>query len=160
MSPTEKTKTVITAFVICSSFFDSLNGDVEENWKRCVARADDDPANRTKLHFCGYELGDKYQHDTKYDCRTGTPEFVFDCTKSIYGHSHAPDIHCSKDNDDTAEYLRICFSIVYCTPKRGFCGFKSEQDVRNEIIRTLPNKVYRGTQMSYYNRQLERGTIS
>jgi len=153
------TTSLITAVVICG-WFVSLRGNsgVEENWRRCREKADEDPSNRTILRFCGYELGESYQHDSYYDCRNnGTPEFVFDCTKSIYGHRHAPDIHCSNDNDWTSEFQRRCFSIVYCTPKRGFCGYKSEQDVRNEITRTIPIKVYRGTQMSFYNRQLERG---
>jgi len=150
---------MIAVAVICG-WFVSLRGssDVEENWRRCRAKADEDPSNRTRLEFCGYELGEGYHHDTRYDCsENGTPEIVVDCTKSTYGHVDAPDIHCAKDNDWSARSLRQCWSIVYCTPKRGFCGFKGEQEVRSEIIRTIPKKVYRGTQMSFYNKQLERG---
>jgi len=160
-STMKPTRSLFAVVVICGWFvFLRGNIDVEENWKRCRAKADEDPSNGTLLEFCGYELGGNYQHDSYYDCINGTPEFSFDCTKSIYGDRHAPDIHCSKKNDHTAEYLRLCLSIVYCTPKRDFCGFKSEQEVRNEIIRTIPNKVHRGSQMSFYNRQLERGKNS
>jgi len=59
MGSTRKT-IVIIAVVICGWFAPLMTGsfDVEENWKRCRARADDDPSNRTQLQFCGYELGE------------------------------------------------------------------------------------------------------
>jgi len=152
---------LITSVVVCGWFLSLMKGeDVQITpLERCLARANEDLSNiKIKMfEFCGHELGENFQHDSVYDCRNGTPVFVWDCAPSLQGDSHSPDNRCSKDNDRTAQFQRRCFSLGYCTPKRGFCGFKSEQDVRNEIIRTVPKKPYTGAQLSFYGRQLERG---
>jgi len=154
-------KFLLTFVVICGVSVTLLRGEgVQVNpLERCLARANEDLSTiKVKaLEFCGYELGENFQHDTVYDCRNGTPVVIWDCAPSLQGDSHSPDNRCSKDNDDSAQYERRCFSLGYCTPKRGFCGFKSEKDVRKEIIRTVPKKPYTGAQLSFYGRQLERG---